>query len=395
VTRENNPINGDDDFGLNNAGRPSGTDAALISSVARGLLALIAAALAATSSAVAQDDFPDSDLLFVPDLQSQLYRPSVDAEATLWTDDSGGRTESAYTFGRIAANYVNHPFVVRYTGSDGNSRTINLVEDALQVDVVAGLQHDRFRIGVDLPIYLFTRSDLADGGAGLGDVAFDGRIGLIDRNTSGVGLAVGGRFSLPTTSVSGPLGTSDGKPGWEAQLIVDKPIGRVLLAANLGYRGIPEQQMINVIWDDQLMWRLGAGWRLSHTLTLSADVAGAQVVRMIGRDNTARPSRGAGTPVEALGGAKVGLGDSLTLDVGLGTGIGQGIGSPRFRVIAGIGYRPAKRMRQDGPVIEAVDTTTPELDPIELDDVNVVPMDTSSLDVPVVEQPVVERSDAP
>jgi hypothetical protein len=46
---------------------------------------VVATALAVTSSAVAQDDFPDSDVLFVPDLHSRLYRPSVDAESTLWT----------------------------------------------------------------------------------------------------------------------------------------------------------------------------------------------------------------------------------------------------------------------------------------------------------------------
>ncbi len=392
VTRENDLLNGDGGSdvrdGISGYSTASmfmgGFTGSLFALIGRGRITfIVAAALAATSSAVAQDDFPDSDLLFVPDLQSQLYRPSVDAEATLWTDDSGGRTDSAYTFGRFAANYINHPFVVHYTGSDGSSRTIDLVKDALQVDVVAGLQYDRFRIGVDLPVYLFTRSDLADEGSGLGDVAFDGRIGLIDHNTSGVGLAVGGRVTLPTASIAGPLGTADGKPGWQAQLIVDKPIGRVLLAANIGYRGIPEQQMLNVIWDDQLMWRLGAGWRLSNTLTLSADVAGAQVIRMLSWDDIAPPSRGAGTPIEALGGAKIGLGEALILDLGVGTGIGQGIGAPSFRIIAGIGYRPAKPTRAEGP-------TVPVIPPTGSDVADNLPLDTSSLSTPVPEVPTVE-----
>jgi hypothetical protein len=100
---------------------------------------------------------------------------------------------------------------------------------------------------LDLPIYLFIRSDLADEGAGLGDVAFDGRVGLIDRNTSAVGLAVGGRVTLPTASIASPLGAAAGTSSWEVQLILDKEVGPVLLDANLGYRGIPEQQMINVI----------------------------------------------------------------------------------------------------------------------------------------------------
>ncbi len=399
VTRTYNLLNGDSDVVRYELARQCSPRAASPHRFAGGLLArvagrrmgvVVAAALVATCTAIAQDDLPDTDLLFVPDLQSQLYRPSIDAESTLWTDDSGGRTESSYTFGRVAANYVNHPFVVRYTGTDGTSQTIDLVKDAMQVDVIAGLQYDRFRIGVDLPIYLFTRSDLADEGAGLGDIAFDGRIGLVDRNTSGVGFAVGGRVSLPTASIASPLGTSQGKPGWEAQLIVDKPIGPVLLAANLGYRGIPEQQMANVIWDDQLMWRVGAGWRLSNTLTLSADVAGAQVVRMISTDADAPPSRGAGAPVEALGGAKIGLGDALTLDMGVGTGLGQGIGAPRLRVIAGIGYRPVKHMRGDGPsVVDTMDAIPYEPAP-DVEDVSVMPVDTSTLDVPVVDVPVVE-----
>lgn len=405
MTRGYDPLNGADDFDLYYVGRDCSTGGASTGGFAGGLLALlarmvrrrkgvaIAAALAATSTAVAQDDIPDSGLIFVPDLQSQLYRPSIDAESTLWTDDSGGRTDSMFTFGRVAANYINHPFVIRY----GDGQTIDLVEDALQLDVIAGMQYDRFRLGVDLPIYVFTRSDLADEGPGLGDIALDGRMGLVDRDASGFGVALGGRLSLPTASIASPLGTAAGKPGWEAQLILDKDIGPVLIAANLGYRGIPEQEMINVIWDDQLMWRVGAGWQLNDTMILSADFAGAQVVRMIGKDNVSRPSRGAGTPMELLGGTKIRLAETIQLDLGVGTGIGSGIGAPSLRVLAGIGYRPAKTARTDGDSIGTLTQTAPEIPDVpgvEPEDVTVIPVDTSALDIPDVPD-IPEIADVP
>ena len=278
----------------------------------------------------------------VPDLGSQLFRNSIDANYTLWTDDSGlVQKERKVRWGaRGAVSYVNDPFVIYWQSAEVQDGRTELVSDALQLDVLGSVQYDRVRLGIDLPVYLFSAGRLTDNGAGLGDVNLDLRGTLLDRREQPVGLALSARTNLPTTTVQAPLGVTSGKTQLELGAIVDQRFGRTLLAANLGHRFVPRQELVNVTWDDQLFFRTGVGHELTENNGLSADLAGSFTYASIRRATDQEPSRGAGNPLEALLGGWQRVDGDWFLQGGVGTGLTRGIGAPVFRAVLTVAYKP-------------------------------------------------------
>lgn len=271
----------------------------------------------------------------VPAIDAQLYRVPVDAERTLWTDDAGV-APNGYWRAKLGFNYAKDPLVYRY--SDGTE--VSVLGDAAQADLIGAVTYARVRVGVDVPIWLASGGDLANAaGAGLGDLAIDLKGTLLDRNEAPLGLALGGRFSLPTATVEAPVG-SDGL-GWSLQVIADKELGPVLVAANLGTQGVPPAQLQGAEWDDQFFYRLGAGYALEEDARygISADLAGRLAYGGLGA---------AGSPLEALLGGWNRFGDDWVLRAGAGTGLTAGIGAPDFRAVLTFGYEPPLVRDSDG-----------------------------------------------
>ena len=130
----------------------------------------------------------------------------------------------------------------------------------------------RFRVGLDVPMVLSATSDVLESQGGLGDMAVDMRGTILDPGDAPVGLAVSTRFGLPTATVDLPIGGSG--IGYEAAVIVDKRMGGLLAAANLGFRGRPPAELDNVTVGNQFATRLGVGYQLSANVGVSGDVAG-------------------------------------------------------------------------------------------------------------------------
>ncbi|MCP4807678.1 MAG: hypothetical protein GY913_27165 [Proteobacteria bacterium] len=157
-----------------------------------------------TSAAFAQDVVASGD---APALTSQLYRPSIDGNRTLWTDDTT-RADNGYTAVRSTLNYMDDPVV--YTAADG-TRT-EVVSGVAQLSVTAAHTRGPVRIGVDLPLQLRSFSETEPGETGLGDPALDVKVSILDRVDYPTGLAATARMSGPSRRV----GTSPGRsrPSW-------------------------------------------------------------------------------------------------------------------------------------------------------------------------------------
>jgi outer membrane protein OmpA-like peptidoglycan-associated protein len=281
-------------------------------------------------------------------LNAQNYAPPIDTQATLWTHDANVKPNK-YFSARTALTYVKNPLVYRYAG-DGEE--VALLSDAMALHILPAYNVDRFRFGLDVPIYGMTKGEAENvGGAGLGDVALDIKAGLIQREHDGWGLAVGGRADLPTTTLSPETPIGSDAFVWALEGIVDYKDGPLLVAANLGTRSMPEVELQNVTMDDYLFWRVGAGIAVNsdETVGLSADLVGGLTYK-------AGLSNGAGNPVEFMGGAWARVQDRLVMRVGGGTGLSEGIGAPDFRVVAMMGYEPpVKRDKDDDGVINKLD----------------------------------------
>lgn len=288
---------------------------------------MISAVLALVAPALAQD---------VPNVavDGQLYRPPIDARGTLWADDS------AVTPGlgaKVGAGYVHEPVV--WVWEDTGER-VPLVADAVGLNVIGSYAFWRIRGAVDVPVYVYANGN--DGsGPGLGDLGIDIKGMILDAKEMPVGLGLTFRTDIPVISSDVPLAANG--VGWEAAIVVDQNFGPVLVAANLGTRGQPAVTIDNVSLENQLAWRLGAGFSPADQWGLSLDFAGYAEWSDLG--NTA------GAPAEALVGGWFRVGDQLKVQAGAGHGLSRGIGASSGRAVLALAYEPpSKTSPQPKPV---------------------------------------------
>jgi peptidoglycan-associated lipoprotein len=258
------------------------------------------------------------------DFDSGLLRPSVDSTHTIWTDDTGVAPSGSFR-GGLSLGYANDP-VVWVRGDE----TELLVSDALLVDATGAWTVDRLRLGFHAPAVLGSDGSATNGG-GLGDLAADVRYTAVRRERAPVGFALGARLSAPTATVRGPFGS----PGmtWELQAVADKQIGPALVALNVGTRGVPTTDLGNVVWNDQLFVRAGAGLPTAPGSGVSLDFGG----RVLYGDPVGNP---AANPFEVMVGGWRELQPGLALRGGVGTGVTRGVGAPQARALVGLAWTP-------------------------------------------------------
>jgi len=283
--------------------------------------------LALTIAAAAAQDVPDLSL------NTQLYRPAIASPHFLWTDESGLTTDGGFS-ARAALHWANDPVV--YRGPE--DERVAVLDDVVQTDVSAAWRARRLLLGVNVPAVLRATSDIAEPQAGLGDLAGEVRVTALHRDAAPVGLALGARGWLPTATTGGPLAAS--AASFEGQLVVDRQISDLLLAANLGYRLRADEPSEAVSWDDQLVGRVGAAWSASDAVGLSLDLAGQAAWRAL--------EEPAARPMEIMGGGWVALG-AASLRAGVGTGLGSGLGAPRLRTVLALDLQPDRQREVAAP----------------------------------------------
>lgn len=275
-----------------------------------------------------------------PTIDAQNFRPGPDSTTTIWTDDTH-IGPNGFVF-RALLSYTNDPLV--YTYEDG--RTVGLVTDLAQLDLMPSVRFGRVRIGLDLPVYpaVYTREQRVV--FGQADWRIHGRMVLLDGGVAPIGVGISGSVGLPT-------GTTDGlRAGGfsgDSQLIVDTLQGRTRLAANAGVHLAPDRHLESIVFGDSFTARLGASYALSIVAGVSAELVGSAPVA---------------APLTTPGGAyaewMVGgwfRHQSIVVRVGAGTGLTHGIGSPDVRAVVGFGWE-----RRDGPADRDADGVPNKVD---------------------------------
>ncbi|TVQ94286.1 MAG: OmpA family protein [Deltaproteobacteria bacterium] len=279
-----------------------------------------------TLMALAQDG--DVEL---PTMNVQTFRPSIDSQRTLWTDDSG--LLNAGPSARMVLSYQRDPLVLREEGSFSG-----MLKDVAQADLIAAYSLGRFRVGGYVPVYGFARGESVGQVAGLGDVAVDLRATLVSRDKGPVGMALAARGSFPTATIDAPLGLAG--LGYEVSAIVDGDVGPLLLAANLGARFTPEVDLPNVLMGPGAVARLGAGWAVTESFGLSLDVGGQVPFSSF--------ETMAGAPIEAILGGWGALGAGWSVRGGVGRGLTTGIGAPTARALLMVSWQAERGKDSDG-----------------------------------------------
>lgn len=274
--------------------------------------------LSITPAAQAADEF-----------DAQRFRPSLDSQTTMQVEDPQV-TQTGFG-GGVWFNYAQDPLV--YRSLDGANEDIQLVGPLFTADAQLWYTYKPFRLGVDIPVHAYG-TDVGSSGASVGDIRIDGKYMLFDRVKSGYGLGFDARLSLPTGDSSSWLG--DGVP--TVQATVAGAIGKRAMAdANIGFRSGPTRTLSSLTWGNRMTWGLGASLPLTPDLSAFTELDG-EIVLVANPDTVDAPSTR--LPGEWRVGARYQILDRLQASLAGGAGYSEGLGSPQFRIVAGITSAP-------------------------------------------------------
>ena len=287
------------------------------------------------SAAHAQSVVADGE---TPSLNAQEFRPSIDSRPFFWITDTSLLQEKKLSY-RGLLSYSHHPLVYYPFDYDETGEADVLVSGITELDLMAGYVTGPARIGVSVPVYLRaggagideTTGEIADVGAtGLGDIMLDVKVQLMDREEKPVGLSFSARSTVPTATTDLALGT-DGLL-YELEGGLDKPMGSVLLSANLGHRGMPKVELENATWGPQIYARLGAAYAFNSTSGAGLEFSTSGTYADFGN--------AAVMPTEGLLGVWHRMDSGLALHGGVGAGLSKAVSAPLFRVMFSAAYDP-------------------------------------------------------
>ncbi len=289
-----------------------------------------------------------------PKFDTRLYRLPIDSEATLWTNDAG-TAPTGHFRAKLGFHHMTNPLVFNYN----DEYKVDVLSSVSEAQVVGGVNVAFLRFGLDVPVLLRVDGSQIEPSGGLGDIALDVKAVALDREGSDapVGLAGLLRVTVPTGTVDAAVGTEG--VGVEVEGILDKRVGPVLVAGNLGHRFLPKADLGTLEWGSYGYGRLGAGWFIVEEAGISVDLA-AHLVYGI---DFAEP---VGHPVEGIVGGFGRLNEYFVLRGGVGTGMSGGVGAPDLRFVGSFGYEPVEvRDRDEDGIVDKVDVCP--LQPEDLD----------------------------
>ena len=189
----------------------------------------------------------------------------------------------------------------------------------------------------------------------LGDLWVQGRFRLLKEEKHFVSVALMPFVTFPTGNPN--LLLTSGVPTFGANAMISRMIWRFRLAGSIGYRlklGNPGYKLLGqrVAADDELMYSAGIGFQVvPEKLDLNLELFGTGIVGPGRSPNVIGDYAGKGivhSPLEALFNARIHIKRGCAVVAGVGWGITTGIGTPAFRVIAGVSYAPNKDRDGDG-----------------------------------------------
>jgi outer membrane protein OmpA-like peptidoglycan-associated protein len=262
-------------------------------------------------------------------LDSQLFLPTASEGVAFTLDRTSAPRHLTFVAG-LSASYA----LRSLERADSNGSEVAIVRHLAQADALFSLGlFQLLELSVAMPVVLGKVSDSVFEDApsyawhlAPGDPRIAAKFTLIQGNL-GLAARVVGAFSL---------GASDhqlGSRGWSIMpaILASYDAGRVQVGAEIGYRFRRGTSVAGLELDDEIQTTVGA-----NVLVVEGLYAVAQLVSRIGLGGD---SLGVGeNPVEGTLGVRVRASDSVSFDIGGGTGVVAGYGAPVARAFAGFRY---------------------------------------------------------
>ncbi|MFH1131945.1 MAG: OmpA family protein [Pseudomonadota bacterium] len=305
------------------------------------------------------------------DFSVQLFEPAIGVRDNFFTVESA-TVPDHLDFGLgLILNYQHRPLVLFVQPQSAQSGGTFDIEKATPVDVVSnhfsanlggaiGLQFKwlHAQIGVDLPINLLLMGKEVNaqgqvlgnlsGTSGLGDLRLQLKASLL-REWHGLSLALSPIVTFPTAR-SDSFG-GDPFVSFQPRVVVDYRIGDLLAAINVGTIIRESTTIFSSEIGHRLLYGAAAGYRLHKRLFVMAEVFG-QAGFNTKSDCRQNPNTGAlecesssfgdldAYPLELDMGGHINVARGLDITAGAGFGLIKAVGSPVYRLIAGIRWSP-------------------------------------------------------
>jgi outer membrane protein OmpA-like peptidoglycan-associated protein len=274
-------------------------------------------------------------------------------------------------------HYVNSPFVVRRIDGDNDTIVEKLVEHQLKAEVAAALGlWDMFALGFILPVTLwqdggdlalFDRPGESIGGVALQDARLFVKARILDPDDyDGFGLHVAVPMYLPI----GDTDNFGGDRSFRLRPTLGLEYRRTdafLLALNVGYNIRPERPFHDYTSDHSVPFSLGFdidtpldGLNIIGSIYGSVYLGESRDPEALEDGEAVPGSRGVDVPMEVIGGVRYHIDPDWSVQGGVGTGLTEDVGSPRFRAFVGVAYTPNTR-DSDGDGIRDSEDDCPEI----------------------------------
>lgn len=290
---------------------------------------VVAATLPA--AAAAQDVTPSTDM----DLQ--LFFPPAGPGATFTIDRPEVPRHLSFVVG-LAASYSDGLLV-----REGDGQTV--VDSRTQVELLAALGlFEWMELGLAIPLNIVSVADdpfapttSTSTEVGAGDVRLSLKVPLLRGD-----LAASARLvvTLPTGDGAALAGTDYWT--FAPSAVGAYRMGAFELSAELGYRLRRQAILGDLEYDDELFVQAGASYAIIESLRVIAELQS----RIGVGGNTTRSNE---HPVDMNAGVRWSAAPGLTVDVGGGTGLASGYGSPTFRVFSIVRYATEREPCAAGP----------------------------------------------
>ncbi len=241
----------------------------------------------------------------------------------------------------LTLDYAHQPLVLSEKDQSADGA---IVKHRFVGHVVAALGlGERFEVFVHAPILLTQKGDdpsLAGisfpnpKDVAFGDLSLGGSVRLLGEDLSPFQLGIQAAITLPSGNDQGLSG--DDGVGADARLSAAYHVDDWTFAGNLGGRYRPTADYGTAALGSELLFGLGAYYRITEKVTAMGEWYGATSFR----DSQAFKSRG--TPSELLFGARWTTPIKLVLTGAIGAGLTQAVGVPDMRALLSLGFPPPR-----------------------------------------------------
>ena len=236
----------------------------------------------------------------------------------------------------------NDPLVLEVQNADGSrTRVGSLIGTRVAGNFVFAIAlWDHLQLGIDLPvIYSQSRDSVQNAtltdlsSAGLGDLRLVPKIGLVGQETAGIDIAIIAGVTFPTGGSDAYRG-ADGV-AFQPELLLSRRIDAFRIAMNLGYATRPNRESLDLSIGNELYGKLGMAVVLGPVaeLGVSGSIATRASAPFENRNQT---------PAEVDAILSFFLPEDFILFAAAGAGVGNGFGTPDWRLLAGLRYAPTK-----------------------------------------------------